>query len=81
MYLSLTLIFYLSMSSFGNLTGRLFWGWSCDRYGWPNSLAAMSAIQTCLIVTYALVASSESEFSFSLWTLYLLQLWCVLAVG
>jgi hypothetical protein len=57
-----------SMASFGNLSGRLFWGWSCDKVGWPTSLVAMSASQTALIVSYALVAATESEEAFTFWT-------------
>mmetsp|Transcript_6395 Transcript_6395/g.7785 ORF Transcript_6395/g.7785 Transcript_6395/m.7785 type:complete len:116 (+) Transcript_6395:111-458(+) len=57
-----------SGGSFGNLTGRLFWGWSCDNFGWKFSLLALSSCMSALLFTYRLIASSESEFLFALWT-------------
>jgi OFA family oxalate/formate antiporter-like MFS transporter len=38
-----------SIASFGNLSGRLFWGWLCDCIGWRNVLLTFSSLQTFLV--------------------------------
>jgi len=60
-----------SGASVGNCLGRLFWGWASDRFGWNTAIITLSSVQTFLILSYRLVASSDNESMFSFWTAFI----------